>query len=206
MPDAPLREAVEQVARVAQAKRGVLLRAYRHMLYRDDLEDCYSQATLELIARARDGIPFSDELHVANTLELRFGSRIRDLRRARGGRSPMQAAMASALSIDGPEGGELAVIDPRADLETIVHMRGELRRVQSSARQLSADQQLALACQLADARPDEVRRQLGWSAEKYRKAAQRGRSRLKALMANAEERPSGPASGAAAEQATGTHL
>jgi DNA-directed RNA polymerase specialized sigma24 family protein len=171
---------------VAHAKREVLLRAYRQLARREDLEDCYSQATLELLARAHRGGTFSDACHVANTLELRFVSRIRDLRRARGGRSPMQAALAGALSIAGPEGHQLSIIDPRADLETLVLLRDDLERVQSSARDLSADQRLVLACQLADTGTDEFCRRLGWSADKYRKVAQRGRARLKALMSDGD--------------------
>jgi hypothetical protein len=169
---------------VASAKRAVLLRVHHHLLPREDLEDCYSQATLELLVRARRGASFVDEPHVVNTLELRFLSRVRDLRRARGGRSPMQAALATALSITGPEGRGLAVIDPRADLDALVHARSQLRRVPSSARDLTGDQKRALACQLADAGPEEVRRRFGWSADKYRKAAQRGRTRLKAAMSD----------------------
>jgi hypothetical protein len=42
----------EAVARVSAAKRDVLLRVHRHRLGFEDLEDCFSQATLELVARA----------------------------------------------------------------------------------------------------------------------------------------------------------
>jgi DNA-directed RNA polymerase specialized sigma24 family protein len=169
---------------VAHAKRAVLLRAYRRLLRWEDLEDCYSQATLELLARARQGGTFSDALHVANTLELRFLSRIRDRRRALGGRSPIQAALATALSLGGVEGGQLAIADPRSDLETLVLMRIDLRRVQSSARDLSPDQRLVLASQLADTGREEFCVRFGWSADKYRKVAQRGRARLKTLMSD----------------------
>ena len=58
---------LEEVARVAHAKREVLLRAYRHLLRREDLEDCYSQATLELLAYARRGGTFADASHLGNT-------------------------------------------------------------------------------------------------------------------------------------------
>jgi hypothetical protein len=43
------------VAHVARAKRELLLRVHRHRLRREDLEDCFSQATLELLANARRG-------------------------------------------------------------------------------------------------------------------------------------------------------
>jgi hypothetical protein len=47
----PPGDPADVVARVAAAKRAVLLRAHRRRLGFEDLEDCYSQATLELIAR-----------------------------------------------------------------------------------------------------------------------------------------------------------
>ena len=46
---------VQEMALVAQARRAVLLRVHRHRLRKEDLEDCYSQATLELLAQARAG-------------------------------------------------------------------------------------------------------------------------------------------------------
>ena len=54
-PGARRLDAVDEVALVARAKRDVLLRAHRHRLRREDLEDCYSQATLELLTNARAG-------------------------------------------------------------------------------------------------------------------------------------------------------
>jgi len=159
----------------------VLLRAYRHLLSHEDLEDCYSQATLELLAYARRGGTFADASHVGNKLELRYLSRIRDVRRALGGRSPMRAALATALSLDGAEEREPAVADPRADPAMLVLLRSQLRHVQRSALQLSADQRLVLAHQLADTGCREFCRHFGWSPEKYRKVAQRGRARLRAL-------------------------
>jgi hypothetical protein len=47
------------VAVVAAAKRDVLLRVHRHRLRAEDLEDCYGQASLELVVLARRGRPFS---------------------------------------------------------------------------------------------------------------------------------------------------
>ena len=46
---------VQEMALVAQARRELLLRSHRHRLRKEDLEDCFSQATLELLAQARDG-------------------------------------------------------------------------------------------------------------------------------------------------------
>jgi hypothetical protein len=43
----------ELVAHVSALKRDVLLRVHRHRLGFEDLEDCYSPATLELVSRAR---------------------------------------------------------------------------------------------------------------------------------------------------------
>ncbi len=40
---------------MVQARRELLLRSYRHRLRKEDLEDCYGQATLELLAQARAG-------------------------------------------------------------------------------------------------------------------------------------------------------
>src|ERR1700733_10961072 len=47
------RMAAEEIARVARARREAMLRAYRHMLRREDLEDCLSQAVCELLARGQ---------------------------------------------------------------------------------------------------------------------------------------------------------
>jgi hypothetical protein len=88
----------DAVARVSTAKRAVLLRVHRHRLSFEDLEDCFSQATLELVARARTRArAFVSEAHIANALEQRFLSRISDRQRALSGRSPIQAATHTAL-------------------------------------------------------------------------------------------------------------
>jgi hypothetical protein len=58
----------EEVAIVACAKRDLLLRVHRHRLRPEDLEDCYSQATLELVASARGGGVFANRLHIANAI------------------------------------------------------------------------------------------------------------------------------------------
>lgn len=177
----------DAVAQVARAKRELLLRVHRHRLRREDLEDCYSQATLELIAHTRRGGRFSGREHLANALEQRFLSRIHDRRRALSGRSPIQAAIEASMSLDCIEHEQLDVIDVRAELETLVILREELRRVESFARELTPDQQLLLACQvgLQMGRADFCRR-FGWSAEKYRKVAQRARARLRRLLAHDE--------------------
>jgi hypothetical protein len=53
---------------VALAKRGLLLRVHRHRLRREDLEDCYSQATLELVAHIKAGGSFAGREHITNAL------------------------------------------------------------------------------------------------------------------------------------------
>jgi hypothetical protein len=60
------RDLAEEVAIVACARRSLLLGVHRHRLRREDLEDCYSQACLELVAHARKGGAFADRLHIAN--------------------------------------------------------------------------------------------------------------------------------------------
>ena len=87
------------IARVSARKRAELLRVHRHRLGRADLEDCYSQATLALVVRARTRErAFMGEHHVANAVEQRLLSRITDRVRAIGGRSPIEAATQEALS------------------------------------------------------------------------------------------------------------
>lgn len=174
----------EVVAQVARAKREILLRVHRHRLRTEDLEDCYSQATLELVAHTRRGGRFSSRAHVANALEQRFLSRIHDRRRALSGRSPMQAAIETAVPLDCFDPEQLELIDVRAELETLVILREELRSVQSLARELTADQRLLLACQVGlQMGRAEFCRRYGWSPEKYRKVAQRARTRLRQLLA-----------------------
>jgi DNA-directed RNA polymerase specialized sigma24 family protein len=185
------------VALVARAKREGLLRAHRHWLRREDLEDCYSQATLELLARVRGGLRFSDRGHVANALELRFQSRVRDRRRALRGRSPLLAALEEARSLGGLDRGEVEVTDPRAEVHPLVMRRQELARVLELAPELTPDQRLVLACQVSLGMDRaEFCDRFGWSFEKYRKVAQRARARLRALV---DARESGLPLGAAGE-------
>jgi DNA-directed RNA polymerase specialized sigma24 family protein len=193
----------EEVALVAHARRELLLRVHRHRLRAEDLEDCYSQATFELVAHARRGGRFSSRLHLANVLEQRFLSRIRDRRRALSGRSPMQAALEAAMSLDSIDEGRVDVVDVRADLETLVILRHDLQRVRSLAPRLTPDQRLVLASQIGQIGRADFCRLHGWSPEKYRKVAQRGRARLRSLMA-LEDEPDVPPDGRASEGETGT--
>jgi hypothetical protein len=191
---------VREIALVAQARRPVLLRVHRHRLRKEDLEDCFSQATLELLAQAREGEGRSGDrevggngcarltrVHLANVLEQRFVSRIQDRRRALRGRSPAQAVLDSALPLgDGSEGIE--VEDVRAELERLVLLRLDLRNLGRVIHHLTVDQRLILTS-LVDSELDCVQfcGRFGWSKEKYRKVSQRARSRLRELLEGSEE-------------------
>jgi DNA-directed RNA polymerase specialized sigma24 family protein len=178
-----LRDLVEEVALVAHARREQLLRVHRFRLRHEDLEDCYSQATLELLARARRGVGFKSRLHAANALELRFLSRVRDRRRALSGRSPMQAALEEAVVLAGCGETDVEVVDRAANVEALVLLRHELRTIGKLAKHLSADQKLVLSSQLSGETCAEFCTRTGWSSEKYRKVAQRARARLRATDA-----------------------
>ena len=135
-----------------QARRPV--RVHRHRLGFEDLEDCFSQATLELVMRARTRARAfqNSEGHIANALEQRFLSRISDRRRALSGRSPIEAATQAALrrpddQDGGPEGSSLASIpDPAADVAGRIAGRDDVGRLRELADELTADQRLVLAC------------------------------------------------------------
>jgi DNA-directed RNA polymerase specialized sigma24 family protein len=207
---------LREIALVAQARRPVLLRVHRHRLRKEDLEDCFSQATLELLAQARAGEAGGrggvggagrgggggeaggrgggggggarlTRAHLANVLEQRFVSRIQDRRRALRGRSPAQATLDSALPLgDGSEGIE--VEDVRAELERLVLLRLDLRNLGRVIHHLTEDQRLILTS-LVDSELDCVQfcGQFGWSKEKYRKVSQRARARLRELLEGSEE-------------------
>jgi DNA-directed RNA polymerase specialized sigma24 family protein len=181
----------EELARVACARRELLLRAHRHRLRREDLEDCYSQATLELVASARSMGGYANRGHMAAAIEQRFVSRICDRRRALSGRSPMQAALEGSLPLGGDGEESVQLVDLRAELERLVILRQELRLLAVLSRELTQDQRLVLACQVGLQMPrGEFCERFGWSPEKYRKVAQRARARLSHLMSR--EEPSDP--------------
>ncbi len=173
----------EEVARVALARRELMLGVHRFRLRREDLEDCYSQATIELVLAVRSGKRFAGRDHIANAIELRFLSRIRDRRRAISGRSPMQAAIEGSVPLDaGPL--PIVITDHRSEPERLTILRQEVERLTEHARQLTDDQRLVLATQVAlEMDSAEFCRRYGWTPEKYRKVAQRARARLKQLMA-----------------------
>jgi DNA-directed RNA polymerase specialized sigma24 family protein len=189
---------------VASARREVLLRAHRFRLRREDLEDCYSQATLELIVRARAGRAWTGRRHIANALEQRFLSRVSDRRRALAGRSPMQAALEDASRLAEGTDAHPGVADLRGAPEHVVMRRHELCTLEALARRLTADQRAALACQLGQLPSAAVCEHFGWSIEKYRKVAQRGRARLRQLMA--AEDAGVPAGGGRSDERAGLRL
>jgi DNA-directed RNA polymerase specialized sigma24 family protein len=182
---------------VAHAARGLLLAVYRPWLRRDDLEDCYSQATVELVAQARRGeLRYSSRAHLRSLFELRFVSRVRDRRRALRGRSPAQAMLDGALSHSGADGRAVEVADPRADVERLTLLRDELRALERAAHGLTSDQRLVLACQIGlQMSAGEFCARFDWSHEKHRKVAQRARARLRRLTGG--EPVAGASAGAA---------
>ncbi|MGI8802481.1 MAG: hypothetical protein ACR2KV_09960 [Solirubrobacteraceae bacterium] len=154
----------------------------RRRLRWEDLEDCYSQATLELVTRARRD-PFTSQEHIVHALEQKFSSRIDDRRRAIGGRSPIEMAIARAVPVDAPDSGAAELEDPSAEVLRQVAGRIELRRLQEVATELTEDQRLVLACQVSLGMDcGEFCRRYGWSPEKFRKVAQRARARLRSLV------------------------
>jgi DNA-directed RNA polymerase specialized sigma24 family protein len=184
-------EPIEAVALIARSRRELLLAAHRYRLPREDLEDCYSQATIELLTYTRRGGRFAGRAHIANILEQRLVSRAHDRRRALSGRSPMEAAIANALPLAASSGGANELVDGRADVERLILLRHDLRLIAQMSRRLSSDQRLVLASQLSS-EPDcgEFCRAHGWSTEKYRKVAQRARARLARLVESQVEAPS----------------
>jgi hypothetical protein len=195
----------EQVALVAQAKRGALLRANRYRLRAEDLEECLSQATFELLAAVHAGRQFAGRVHIANALEQRFQSRVCDRRRALNGRSPLQAALEHALPLGSHADLDIELCDTRAEVHQIVAQRMELERLLEVAPGLSRDQRLVLSYQVAGIGRPAFCRRFGWSYEKYRKVAQRARARLRALM-EPSAAVARPALGSGSEQEIGTDL
>jgi DNA-directed RNA polymerase specialized sigma24 family protein len=172
---------------------------HRHRLRREDLEDCYSQATLELIAHVKAGGSFAGTAHIANALELRFLSRARDRRRALSGRSPIQAALEQAEALGTLAGEGVEIIDRAAAIDAKVILRDELRRVSRFVALLSVDQRRVLASQVGGEPCAQFCSRSGWSREKYRKVAQRARARLRSLMAE----PDVPSAAARSEEHAG---
>lgn len=164
---------------MAMARRELLLGCHRHRLRREDLEDAYSQAVLELLVQVKGGRRLAGRRHIANAIEQRFLSRVADRRRALAGRSGVQALLEGAVSLVG--GADVG--DRRAEVHALTLAREELRLVCEHAPSLRPEQRLVLATQVSlQMPPAEFRRIYGWSGERYRKTAQRGRARLSRLV------------------------
>lgn len=191
----------ERVALVVRAKGEILLRAHRHRLRPEDLEDCLSQAALEMMARAKEGASFASTAHIARVLEQRFVSRVNDRRRAVEGRSAAQASFEHALGMGVFAGAEAKVPDPKAEVETLVMLRADLRMLGELASELTPDQRLVLHCQVArEMDCAEFCERFGWSREKYRKVAQRARARLRRLLDAPPPAPSAPSAQSAGQR------
>jgi hypothetical protein len=188
------------VAAVAAAKREVLLRVHRHRLRREDLEDAYAQASLELVVLARRGRPFASRGHIANSLEQRFLARVQDRRRAVSGRSPIAAALEGAVSL-GASDDVIDLPDERADPLRVAIARDELARMRGHLSALTHDQRLLLESQLSEITCEEMCATQGWTREKYRKVAQRARGRMRSLMTDGD---AVPLSRVGSEQTPGT--
>lgn len=178
----------DAVARVALARRASLLRVHGRKLPEDDLEDCFSQATMELVSRARvRERAFESDAHIANALEQKLTSRIADRRRALEGRSAKESAFRAALGANqGIEEGPPVierVADPRPSVEDQVQARLTLAQIQEVVRDLSEDQRTVLVCQDLGMSGEEVCARFDWSAAKFRKTAQRARAKVVALVA-----------------------
>lgn len=180
----PGEDPADLVALVVVAHRERLLRVHGRRLRKEDLEDCFGQAALELVVYARRGEPLANRLHVARLLEQRFVSRIQDRRRAIEGRSAAQATFEQALAEGAFSGAEEQLLDQRIGVDQLVALRIELRRIGELMLMLTRDQRLVLASQIyLQMGCAEFCECFGWSPEKYRKVAQRGRARLRELVA-----------------------
>ncbi|HEX5310093.1 MAG TPA: hypothetical protein VFW38_13575 [Solirubrobacteraceae bacterium] len=172
---------------MAATRRRLLLASHSRDLSWDELEDCYSQATFEMLMRARSRGPFRSDEHIAHALEQRLCSRIDDRHRARGGRSPGAAALAHALplALCDRNRATRATVDERADVERIVLQREELGRIARYSRRLTQDQRLLLHSQIGgEQTPAAFCTEHNWSLEKYRKVGQRARARLLGLLSS----------------------
>ncbi len=119
----------------------------------------------------------------------------------------MQAALEEATSLHGAKEGSVDLADARAELERLVILRQELQRIQTVARELSYEQRLVIATQVAlQMGCGEFCERYGWTAEKYRKVAQRARARLRRLMVLEDGVVGVPSSRGASEQKAGTNL
>ncbi len=141
----------ELIAREALALRAILIRAYSSTARREDLEDLFSQAVLELLARARRDPTLSTAAHVRNAVRQKFASRVVDHHRAVAGRSTAANARSHACP--------LALVAERVpDMHDTVRElieREELRELAAAMRTLSPDQRHVLSSQMGGEPPGE---------------------------------------------------
>lgn len=169
---------LDLIAREAIALRRPLIARHRGgAIGLWDLEDLYSQATLEVLARAKRDPGLRTSAHIRNSLRQKFAARVVDEQRAAAGRSPAAYARARHQPLDHAADARLATDrDAPAQLialETLTELRAAIG-------DLSDDQRLVLASQLHGETPRDCQARTGWSSEKYRKVAQRARARLTA--------------------------
>ena len=126
-----------------------LLRAHRHRLRVQDLEDCLSQATLELVAQARAGARWAE--HGPRGACARAALRLARARSPPRGVGPQpdagRAGEALALGAGEGLGARCPTSAPGPRSSCCCGM--ELRRLPRLARGLSPDQQLVLASQVS---------------------------------------------------------
>jgi hypothetical protein len=150
---APLIPAVQQqpgrlvavddlIAQEAMALRRSLIGHHgRGLVGWQDLEDVYSQATLELLARARRDPTLQTRAHVRNALRQKFADRVLDEQRARGGRSPAAYARVHAQPLDDAWRELVNERDAPAQLIAL----DDLAELPDAIRQLTDDQRLVLS-------------------------------------------------------------
>jgi hypothetical protein len=129
------------LAEEAESLRRPLLAIHHDAARREDLEDLYAQAVLELLVRIRRDPTLREPAHIANALRLKFKSRIADHQRAVAGRSPIAAALARAAPIDSTGAPGMG----RApDLEEQVLVREAARELLGALAALPAQQRDAV--------------------------------------------------------------
>jgi hypothetical protein len=167
------------IAEAVARKRAGLILAYRTKLREEEVEECISQAVVELLARARRGAGFASPLHASRALEQKVRSRVIDRLRAFSGRSPLLAELARSRSRDQTDRVGERLADPRLGVEELVCLRQLLGLIPEAARELTVSQRTALALEVAGV-PAVA---WGWSPGKRRKLCARGRIKLRASAA-----------------------
>lgn len=115
----------------------------------------------------------------------------------------MHAALEQAFRLTHVGDDGVQVVDARPSVEAIVLARDELRSIELAAQTLTADQRSVIGSQVAGERCEACCARLGWSREKYRKVAQRGRARLRQAAESRKGHVGVPNSGHSSEEAAG---